>query len=134
MELNLEKLVQDRLDNLDLEHMVKGIVRDVISAEVRAQVKPIIEKEVTQIIAEEIKKVFTTETIIDYGWGSREVFPTFEALFKKQFKAKLDSQYEVKKIISDLVKERVTSLINQDYAKVVETIVDTLTASKLVKK
>lgn len=134
MESMVENLVKQRIDQMDIEYIVRDSVRGLVAEQAKAAIKPIMDKELNAIILKEIENIFTTEVKIDDGWGKREVHPTFEELFKSEFKRKLNDQYQIKSVIQKLVQERVTSLINQDYSKVVETIVDTLTASKLVKK
>jgi uncharacterized membrane protein YheB (UPF0754 family) len=134
MESMVETLVKQRIDQMDIEYIVRDSVRGLVTEQAKAAIKPIMDKELSIIISKEIESIFTTEVKTDDGWGNSKIFPTFEELFKSEFKRKLNDQYQIKTVINTLVKERVTSLINQDYAKVVETIVDTLTASKLVKK
>jgi len=134
MESMVETLVKQRIDQMDIEYLVKESVSALISDQVKKSIKPILETQLNSIIEKEIESIFTTEVKTDDGWGQRKTYASFEDLFKHEFQKKLKDEYKVKNVIQKLVQERVTSLINQDYAKVVETIVDTLTGSKLVKK
>ena len=129
----VEKYVQREMSEYDIAGITRSVIRDIVSKEVSTAIKPIVETEIRAIIQTEIESIFTTEVQLNDGY-KKETFPTFEEFFKAEFKKKLNDQYQVRAVIEKLVKDRVQSLIQQDYAKVVETIVDTLTASKLVKK
>lgn len=133
MELTVERLVRERIDQMDIEYYVRESVRALVSDQVKAAIKPILDQELKIIIQNEIEIIFTTEVTTDDGWGNRVTYSTFEALFKAEFQKKLNDTYQVKRTIEGLVKDRVTALINQEYSTVVETIVDTITKSKLVK-
>lgn len=67
-------------------------------------------------------------------WGKREVYPSFEELFRKKFREEMNNKYEVKREIEKQVAQRVQSLVKQDYNKVIEKIVDQLSGTKLVQK
>lgn len=134
MESMVETLVKQRIDQMDIDHIVTDSVVALISEQVKKSIKPILDTQLDAIIQREIESSFTTEVKTDDGWGKKVTYASFEDLFKQEFQKKLEDSYKIKNIIQRLVHDRVTSLVNQDYAKVVETIVDTLTASKLVKK
>ena len=137
MDLNIESLVEAQvkreLENMDLREIVENEVRRVVSNGIGKEIVSKVSLLADQMIAEECRKELDGEVETDDGWGHRKTYSSFEELFRETFKNRMNSSYDVKREIEKLVKERVESLIKQDYNKVLEKIVDELSKSKLVK-
>lgn len=138
MELNIETLVEAQvkreLEETDIKGVIEATVRDSIRNGVGKEIISGVNAVAKHMIAEEVRKALDGEVRTDDGWGKRNVYTSFEELFRATFKKAIDDKYEVKKEIERLVKQRVESLIKQDYNRILEKIVDDITASKLVKK
>lgn len=138
MDLNIEgvveKLVSLEIKDICLESMVRDFLRETIAGECRTMISKITKEEAAALIHEEIRAILDGPVFTDDGWGKRESHPSFEDLFKKVLKESIGSNYNVKKEIGSQVKSRVDALIKQDFDRVLEKIVDSLTNSKLVKK
>ena len=130
MDINIEKLIQERIENMDLTGMARDEIRDFIRRDTANQLKKIIEEEVRGIIKEEIAKVMAGEVKTDDGWGKKESYPCFEDLFKLTFRKKMDESWEAKKEIGQQVNARVDALMRNEMKDVVQKIVDTLVAIK----
>ena len=138
MELNIETLVETQvkqeMEEMDLKGIIEAEVRHSISNGVGKEIVSSVNAVAKHMIAEEVRKALDGEVKTDDGWGQRVVYKSFEELFRSTLKKNMDEKYEVKKEIERLVKQRVESLIKQDYNRILEKIVDDITASKLVKK
>jgi hypothetical protein len=133
----IEQLVQTQvrveLEQMDLKDIIVTEVRRAISEGVAKDIVEKISSVSESLITDEIQKVLAGEVKTNDGWGKKETYPSFEDLFKSKLGDKLKDRYEVGKIIDKKVNERVASLFNQDYNKVIEKIVDEISKTRLVK-
>lgn len=138
MNLDIETLVKQQVthefESLDL----RGLVEDVVRAEIQQSVAMSIVQDTRDLaqsmIREEIRRFLDGNVETDDGWGKKASYDSFEDLFRATFKKSMSDQFKVKREIDQQVKARVDSLVKQDFSKVIEKIVDELTCSKLLKK
>lgn len=138
MEMNIESIVEKQvvieLGQMDLTGIVESEVRKFIVSCVSKGTLSSVNDIAKNMITEEIKKCLEDKITTDDGWGKRETYDSFQALFSKTFKRKMDESYEVKKEIEKQVSARVQSLINQEYTRIIAKIVDGISGTVLVKK
>ena len=135
--LDIEKLVisyvKEKVDECDIENIIqhegKSVANDLFAEKSRS----IVGELVSEIIKIEVLKVLDAAIVINDGYRV-EKYDSFEQFIKTEFKKRLTDDYKIKAVIENLAKQRVDSLIKQEYAKVTEKIVDVLTQSTLVKK
>lgn len=130
----IEQQVQRELEDMDLRGIIEDQLRKTVASEAGKQMVGAIKQTAEELIREEITNTLNGKVETNDGWGKKESYPSFEDMFRKTFKAKMDSTYEVKKEIEKLVKARVDLLMKQESDSVIERIVDTLTQSRLTKK
>lgn len=138
MDVNLEGMIRlavdKELENSDIPYIVQVQLQKFVSGKIEEQVGEQIKSTVKIFIEDEIHKALSCEVITDDGWGKKTTHKSFEDLFRASFKKAMDDKYEVKKMIENLVHQRVNSLIKQEYDKALEKITDEITKSRIVKK
>jgi hypothetical protein len=125
MEINIESLVKERIEDMDLDDMVREAINGLITKQVKDEIVKVVQRECLRMVETEVKT--------NDGWGKKETFESFEILFKKTITEKLKGGWEAEKIIAKKVAERVDSIMKDQYAAVVEKIVNELTGSYLKK-
>jgi ATP-dependent protease HslVU (ClpYQ) ATPase subunit len=133
MEINIEDLVRGRIEDMDLRCMVKDIIESLISTDVRAEIKNVVQRECLRIVESEIVKYLNGEVKTDDGWGKQEKFVSLEDRFRKELAEKLKGSWEATRVIERHLKERVDSIMKTQMSEVVEKIVNELTGSYLKK-
>jgi hypothetical protein len=133
MEINIEKLVAERIEDMDLDHVVKEIVGGLITKDVKESITKNVKEECLVMIRERINVILNGPVTTDDGWGKREAYPSFTDLFKKEMAARMNDSYEVKREIGKQVETRVKSIMDNQYKEVIEKIVNELTGSYLKK-
>ena len=132
--MEIEKLIQDQISDIDYTYLVRDEIRRSLTADIKREINNVIKNKIEEIIGLEIDIVMSGEVSTDDGWGKKAQFKSFEDLFKTTFSAKLNSSWDVKRMLEQKVKERVAALYENNKAAAVEKIVDEMTKSKLVKK
>lgn len=130
MDINIEKLVQERIEDMDMTGLARDEIRDHIRRNTVVQIQKIIEEEVRAIIKEEIAKVMAGEVKTDDGWGKKETYPSFEDLFKQVFQKKMNDSWDAKREIERQVAAKVDALVKGEMNAVVSKIVDALIKAK----
>jgi hypothetical protein len=133
MEINIESLVKERIEDMDLNDMVKDVIRSLITKEVKAEIHTVVQRECLRMIETEIVKIMEGAVNTDDGWGKKENYASFDDLFKKTIAKQLSGTWEAQKIIGKKVEERVESIMKNQMQGVVEKIVNELTGSYLKK-
>jgi hypothetical protein len=133
MEINIESLVKERIEDMDLDDMVREAINGLITKQVKDEIVKVVQRECLRMVETEIVKCMEGEVKTNDGWGKKETFESFEILFKKTITEKLKGGWEAEKIIAKKVAERVDSIMKDQYAAVVEKIVNELTGSYLKK-
>lgn len=138
MDLDIESVVKKavalEMHEIDAPQMARELMRELIRNEVGKVLPELVKNEAASMIQQEIHSFLDGPVNTDDGWGKKETYPSFEDLFKKQFRESMNSTYEVKREIEKQVKARVDALVKQDFSQVIEKIVDQLTCSKPIKK
>lgn len=133
MEINIENLVKERIEDMDLDFVVKEIIGGLITKDVKDTINRVVKEECLAMIRERIATMLDGPVSTDDGWGKREEFPSFMDLFKKEMAARMKDSYDVKREIAKQVEARVKSIMDNQYKEVVEKIVNELTGSYLKK-
>ena len=137
MDLNIEELVTKQVSLEVSELDIQGMVREVVAKHVEHHTGGVIRNLVTEAAKERVYELLEqsleSEVRTDNGWGQKETYKTFEDMVRQVFKKALDDKYEVKRVLEQLVSQRVTALLSGERNAVVEKVVDELTHSKLVK-
>lgn len=129
MELNITDFIKQHLAELDLCSMVQAEIRAIIYEDVKKEVDRYVKEEGQRLIAEAISEYLSQPVETNDGYGRKEVFPSFDDMFKKHFREKMNSTWEVKSTIEKHVKEHVSKLVNARYNEVIEKVVASLTDS-----
>jgi len=125
--MDIEKYIEDQLQEIDIKAIVIGIVRDQAKSEVFATIKRLTEQEISTIIKKEIEIALSQSLETDDGWGKREKYDSFEDIFRKVFAEKLAASYEVKKTIKKMVEDKVGKLYEQNKQEAIKKVVTELT-------
>ena len=133
MEINIESLVKERIENMDLDFVVKEIIGSLITKDVRETINKVVKEECLAMIRERIAVILNGPVKTDDGWGKREEYPSFADLFKKEIAARMNDSYDVNREIAKQVESRVKSIMDNQYKEVIEKIVNELTGSYLKK-
>jgi len=138
MDIDMDKLVEAQvrreLEAMDLRSIIDAQICSEIKAVFKEMLKPKCVTSAEALIESEIEKCMDKEVETDDGWGKKNKYESFEMLFRKTIKGKLNGSWEMKRVIENLVKERCASLMKKEYGAVCEKITDELTKSRLVKK
>jgi hypothetical protein len=133
MEINIESLVKERIEDMDLDYVVKEIIGGLIAKDVKETISRTVKEECLVMIRERIADALNGPVKTDDGWGKKEEYPSFGDLFKKEMAARMKDSYDVKREIAKQVEARVKSIMDNQYKEVVEKIVNELTGSYLKK-
>lgn len=131
--MEIEKLIQDQIADIDYKYLVVDEIRRSLTADIKREIHAVIKTRVEELLNLEIDIVMSGKVFTDDGWGKKNTFNSFEDLFKATLKAKLDSSYDMKRLLEKKVKERVSALFENNKNAVVERVVDEMTKSKIVK-
>jgi hypothetical protein len=134
MEINIESLVKERIEDMDLDFMVKEIIGSLITKDVRETINRAVKEECLVMIRERIANALDGPVSTDDGWGKKEEYPTFADLFKREMSARMKDSYDVRREIGKQVEARVRSIMENQYKEVIEKIVNELTGSYLKKE
>lgn len=132
--MEIEKLIQEQIQNVEYENLVTDEIRRCLTGDIKRTINEVMRNEIEDIIKSEIEIVMSGEVFTDDGWGRKEKFNSFENLFKKTFKEKLNSSYDIKRILGENIKKRVSQLYEKNKADAIEKVVDAMTKTHIVKK
>lgn len=104
MELNLEQLVKERIEEMDLDRLVKGVITGLISDEVRRSISAMVREKVDGIIADEIKLELKKGVRIDDGYGGKVRYDSFEDMFRKTFAEKMKNTWDIQRKAEEVIK------------------------------
>lgn len=124
--MTIEDLIKEQIENLDVKNLVQIEIRKLISDDVKREITKSVKDGVKNIIDTEIEICMSKEILTDDGWGKKESYTSFEELFKKQFRAALDSSYEMKRTIENHVKSKTESLVKEQSKQIIEALLKTL--------
>lgn len=126
MQLNIEKTIQQKLNDLDITFLVRDAVNTIVKNETQIVIGKILERETEKIITENIKYYLKDSVSINDGWGAIKTFATFEEMFKQELKKKMDNEYKIKKVIENIIDNKVSELMKSRYDEVKDKIVNEL--------
>jgi|TARA_Y100000310_G_C20353926_1_gene655716 putative AlgH/UPF0301 family transcriptional regulator len=125
--MDLEKYLKDQLEHIDLSEVVEGIIRETIGLEVdraiRKEIKAAVETKISELITAETNRILMGGPVkTDDGWHDKKTYANFDELFKKLFKERLDSSYDMKGTISRITKDKVNALFNKKENEIAEAL------------
>jgi len=129
--MDLTEILKNKIEEIDLDVIVRGEIKELISYDVKESIRSIVKKEIEDIIHEEIKSVMKKPIKTDDGWGNKNEYPDFESLFKSEFANRLNRTWEMKSTIEKAVKDRVSALFNANLTEVVQKFVDSISGTVL---
>ena len=132
--MEIEKLIEKQIAGIDYEYLVRDEIRRSLTGDIKREIHSVIKNRVEELINLEIDIVLSGKVFTDDGWGKKGQYDSFETLFKSVFHEKLNSSWDMKRLLENKVKERVSALFENKKAEAVEKVVDEMTKSKLVKK
>ena len=117
-----EKYVQE-LIKTNIESQIKHydfqyVVQDIVEREMKTKIHEITD----EMIKEQVKIVLDSEINTDNGWGKREHWDSFEDMFKDKFLEKLNSDWEIKRVIENTVRDRLNVLFQSKTKELTEKI------------
>ena len=122
--MDIEKYVEEQLQNVDITSIVNQVVRNEVKTEIYSTIKRLTERKITEIIEQEIAIALNTSVKTDDGWGKRNEYPNFDALFRETFAKKLNESWEMKKTIQKVVEARVSKLYEANKKEAINKVVD----------
>ena len=125
--MTFEQFLEKQIQGVDLEEIVRQEIRNMISADTRAAIRDIVNKKIETMIVDEFETVISGKVETDDGFGDRQEFESFEELFKKTFRERLNKTYEVKRLLDNLMKDRIDRFLNDNRKDVVKKFVDEVT-------
>ena len=126
--INLEEYLKDALADIDISQIVRQEIVKLVRSEANSEIKRFVKGAIGQIVENEINSILGEPIETDDGWGKKESYQSFEDLFKKEFRAKMNSSWEMKQAIEKHVKARVASLFDDSLKEVVDRIASELVA------
>lgn len=114
----IEKIVRENIENKLEDYDFSYLFRDVIRGKLTQKADNIID----DMLKEEIQNVLNNEINTDDGWGRREHWDNFEALFKTKFNEKMNKDWEMRQIIETTIKNRLNELFKSKTKEITEKI------------
>lgn len=120
----LEKIVRENIENqlkdYDFSNQIGEIFRDILRDKLELKVN----KFINEKLKVEIQNILNGEIDTDDGWGKREHWDSFEAMFKSKFYEKLNNTWRMKEVIGKIVEERLDKLFKEKTKEMTEKIQD----------
>lgn len=127
MELNIEQLVKDKVEEVDVNYLVRDEIQRAIKGDIARTIKTVINQEISATIRMEIDIALGGPIKTDDGWGKRAEYSKFEDLFKKLFAERLNSQWDMKRTIEKVIKDHTAALFNNHEKQINKFIIEKLT-------
>jgi len=122
--IDINEYIKDQLDQVYISHLVIAEIRNEIRGDIKRQINSVVRNKIDKIIAEEVEICLSSgEVNTDDGWGKKNTHASFEELFKKEFREKIDKNWDMKKAVSKGVKDKVESLFRSNIEEVKARIV-----------
>lgn len=129
--MDLAEILKEKIEEIDVVDLVRQEIKQAVSSDVRSSIRDLVKKEIELIIQDEIKVIMKKPLKTDDGWGKKNEYPDFEALFKQEFKNRLDASWDMKNTLEKAVKDRVSSLFQNNLSEVVQKFVDSISGTVL---
>ena len=124
--INIEEYIQNQLEGIEIEHLVSDEIRRHITDDIKRQISKVVREHIDEIIKTEINIVMESPIQTNDGWGKKEKYSTFRDLFKKEFREKMNSSWDMKTLIQKIVQNKVNELFQNNFKEVAQKIADTL--------
>jgi hypothetical protein len=132
--MTLEEIVAQKIEEIDVNEMVSAIIKNLISDNVKREIDRQVKEKVSNLITVEFDIQMKKPIVTNDGWGKKETYASFEELFKKHFRASMDSTWEVQKTIERLVKERVDTMVREYSKQICEKAANEIIAAVKTKE
>jgi|SRR5690625_390105 len=98
--MNEEKIIQDHLNRIDYEDVVRDEVREIIyrtvEATINRELQDIFEKVadtlITKYLEEKFQEFLSKEIVINDGWTTSTRYESFDEFFKEALKKKFEQE------------------------------------------
>jgi type III secretory pathway lipoprotein EscJ len=125
--MDLNKYIEDQLENIDLSVLVKHEIREQVRGEIAREIKTLVREGIERIIADEIDLIMKEDIEVNDGYGTAKQYKSFADFFKIEFKKRLNKTYEMKKLINKAVTEKVAALFDDQINDAIKEIIAKLT-------
>lgn len=120
----IEKIIRENIESRLVDFDYSTVISDFVSEIARDKINSIVNIKINEIIDNEIKNILAGEIDTDNGWGDRKHYNSFEDLFKLTFNEKLNSTWEIKRVIEKTIQDHVDKLIKNKTKELTTKIQD----------
>ena len=120
----IEKIIRENIESRLADFDYSVVISDFVRKIARDKIESIVNIKINEIIDNEIKNVLAGEIDTDNGWGDRKHYNSFEDLFKLTFNEKLNSTWEIKRVIEKTIQDNVDKLIKNKAKELTTKIQD----------
>jgi len=124
--IDLEQYIKNQLENCEIENIVSSEVKNQVREEIQRSLGKLVRNHVDVIIKSEIDIVMSGRVKTDDGWGKKAEFESFKDLFKSIFAKRLSDQWDMKKMVSKAIDDKVCRLMHKEYKAVTQKLIDSL--------
>ena len=122
----LEEIIKSKIDNIDMDYIVKECVEEIIHKNMDKLIMSKVSTYINEAIESEFERQMTMPLSTDDGWGKKTNYGSFEELFRSEFKKKMNESWEVKRTIEKMVSEKVAALYQQNAKEVINAIANNI--------
>jgi basic membrane lipoprotein Med (substrate-binding protein (PBP1-ABC) superfamily) len=132
--MDIEKLIQERIDDLDFEQLAKDSIIMYIYKGKHGQIRESIKNMIDVIVIKEIKEIMSGPIEIGDGYHEKKKYDSFESLFKETLLKILNSRHDMDKAVERVIKSKIEDLIKNYRKEITEKIAnEVLDSVKSVK-
>ena len=136
--IDMNKHIEEQLSAISIldivNEQVRNLIRDEVIKEAKRSIHKAVRDEVDSVIAREVEIMLSGPVHTDDGWGNKQDYDTFEALFKEVFRKKLNESHEMRRTLSRVIEEKVTNAMTKEYTSVTEKLIAELSKSITIKQ
>ena len=130
--MDIQAYIEEQVKEIDVKEEVFAIIHHTVVKIVREdaqnEIKRIMNDEISALINREIAIILAGPVTVNDGWSKRETYPSFEDMFKKLFKERLDKSYDMKSTIQREVQQMAEKLYKKKVGIIKARIVEEITA------
>jgi len=124
MDISIEEYVKNQLQNID--------VTSLVEAEVRRQVKPLIESEtnkfvrdkINELVAQELEKFMAGEVVLKKDWMEEERYSSFSQYIAKMFQQSINQNYHLQRELERMVQNSIKDMYGDMVKRVEAAMLD----------
>jgi hypothetical protein len=120
MEINVEELLKEQIEQIDVQETARCEIRRLIIAKAEKTIVEMVKDEAAKLVKDAIAECLNGVVKTDDGWGKKAEYGCFGDLFKKTVKEKMESSWDVKRNIEDVIKRRVSDLFGVETQKLAD--------------